>query len=383
MKTIEQLINIAALGTSTTKIEQIEFPKWIKPYTDKILAQKCDNEDKFLKLLAINICSAQSGFCPEKYNETHYLPPEVKEEQNFISINNAERLVYLMNEKKSILLNHMLKIFENKKQVLPYSYIPLFVNKFLLQDNHKFLMSRMLIWKLLGNRGKWLVKVMKISDLKWDTASHENQIKMLKAMKMANIKNYLQYLEKNWHKETIKNKIDFLQNIKISDNYDLQFIENIAENDTSTKISIFAKNKIKEYNEILTPEKAEKICIDNKKIIIKYLNILTSEQLENLSYSFDVEKQNDETNFFFAHEFSVINKDKWKQNFSEKFLNFILNSPFTIKTDNFAQKISVILNSKSQYFLENYYRNNSGNINNVFVAKILVYLNIINKDFII
>ena len=380
MKTLEQIINIAALGNVASKLNQIEFNDFEKPTVNKILSLNTDNEDKFLKLLALSVSTYESGSEIKKYSSEDLLPPEKPETQEFISISHANRLVFLLKENKTVLLNYALKRFANTGKILPHSHLKTFIDSIFSNNSLEILMQRLLVWPLLGNRGKWLIKIFKLSDFKWDSANIQDRLAMLKAMKSVGNLGYLSIIEKNWDKTSVENKIDYITTINPNNKEDISFLERVLEKNNDKKLSRFITNKIKDFSERTTPEKAIEFCNQKKYIPIEFINILDSEDLENLSYSFDLEPFNKEINFFLSHKFTVLLKRQWGQNFSEKFISYILSNKETTKTDVFAQKISVVLHPKINNFLSNYRQNNGNHLDDVFVSKIMVYNNIIANE---
>lgn len=209
----EELVKIALIGTDRAAIPA----HLIKKIMDLGLDPNLTPEQLLLELAAWQAPRQKAGWQPPAF--TGRVPPLTEPETGTICSPVSNRhLQKILSGEFALALPEFLREVEKNQKRLPPEHLPELIAQGKADAE---------LWKqiepLLGPRGKWLLRMnplwSELSDnmpsIEWDSASSEQRLKLLRALRRQDPQQALVLVRSTWREDDLRSRIGILQNLSI------------------------------------------------------------------------------------------------------------------------------------------------------------------------
>lgn len=241
MKSIEQLIKTALLGTARASVHQIEWPE---PVAKKLksASDETDPETLLLHGAALLFAYQQGGHQFTKVD----IPEDVADEESkpYCSGHSKQILKNILAEQNIALLNLWIQACKQAKQICHPELLPE-----LLDMGNKHILLRADILSVMGERGKWLVSknpqwqyAIQTQEQIWEVGKAEERKALLTQLREENPQAALILLQSSWKNESAEMRAELLRVLELHPSTkDVPFLEE-ALHDKSKKVKSVALN---------------------------------------------------------------------------------------------------------------------------------------------
>lgn len=227
MNQIDDIADVALLGTASRKIRAVDFPEELRMDVSSILDSCDDYEDGFLRCASMAFAFQNSGMSPTVLSPDSVLKPCQPENLPYMHDMFVSLLKYLYDNGFHHLFRFALSVLRDRRVVFPEYALPYFVNLAYTSQSKYLHQYRLAIWPLLGARGKWLVDSLGLAGEKFAESSHSLRLRMFVAMRKAGVRGTSALLGSIWPDIGEKQRKDFLSVFMRVTDDDLSFLESV------------------------------------------------------------------------------------------------------------------------------------------------------------
>lgn len=248
MKSIETIINTALLGTATKEINLTDFPEELQKTIHKIQERNKVSESAFYQIAALGFAFQKAGLSLQK-NEKIFPYEEAPSDNKSYFSNEATELLLSLHESHNqyLMLYAYQQAIKCNKLLQPYNLQRL-INRAFDRNNPMRHEEQLLLSRLSGNRGRWLLSHMELPDWgeaeseNWETASHEVRIHILRNLRQKNPTQGLELLRSEFKNESASHRDKLIQCLQINlTKADESFLQKIMETDRSSNVKETAR----------------------------------------------------------------------------------------------------------------------------------------------